>query len=86
MTANQIKEVVEQHKNKIDISSRAKVTWTCQFVEDLLRAELEHLKKTKPTATVTISEVEKAIQTVKELWFSIDDMDTDELVKERIWN
>lgn len=86
MKAEQLKKVVKDHKRFIDLSSRGHVTWTCQFVEDLLRAELEHVKETEPQATVTIAELEKGIEAVKSLWFGIEDMDTDELVKARIWN
>lgn len=85
MKAEQLKKVVENHKKNIDITSRAKVTWTCQFVEDLLREELAYLKETEPEAIVTISELERGIDVVKQLWFDIDEMDTDELVKEQIW-
>ena len=85
MKAEQLKKVVENHKKNIDITSRAKVTWTCQFVEDLLREELEYMKETEPEAIVTISELERSIDIVKQLWFDIDEMDTDELVKEQIW-
>ena len=86
MKPEQLKKVVEDHKRFIDLSDRAHVTWTCQFVEDLLRAELEHVKETEPQATVTIAELEKGIEAVKSLWFGIEDMETDELVKAQIWN
>ena len=86
MRAEQLKKVVEDHKRFIDLSNRAHVTWTCQFVEDLLSAELKHVKETEPQATVTIAELEKGIEAVKNLWFGIDDMDADEIVKARIWN
>lgn len=85
MKAEQLKKIVEDHKRFIDLSDRGHVTWTCQFVEDLLRAELEYVKETEPQATVTIAELEKGIEAVKSLWFGIEDMDTDELVKARIW-
>ena len=85
MRAEQLKEVVNNHKRFIDIDSRASVTYTCQFVEDLLRAELEHVKETEPQATVTIRELETTIRTVMGLWCDIDDMETEELVKAEIW-
>lgn len=84
--AEQLKKVVENHQRFIDLSDRAHVTWSCQFVEDLLRAELEHVKETEPQATTTIKELEKGIEAVKSLWFSIEDMETDDLVKLHIWN
>lgn len=85
MKAEQLKKVVEDHKRFIDLSDRGHVTWSCQFVEDLLRAELEYIKETEPQATVTIMELEKGIEVVKSLWFGIEDMETDELVKVQIW-
>ena len=86
MKAEQLKSVVDNHKKYIDVLSRAKVTWTCQFVEDLLREELEYLKENEPRAFVSIDELEKAIRSVQDLWFSIEDMDTNELVKQNIWD
>ena len=86
MKAEQLKNVVDNHKKYIDVSSRAKVTWTCQFVEDLLREELEYFKENEPRAFVSIDELEKAIRSVRDLWFSIEDMDTNELVKQNIWD
>jgi len=86
MEAKQLKKVVDNHKRFIDLSSRGQVAYTCQFVEDLLRAELEHIKATEPQAVNTIAELEKGIEAVKSLWFGIEDMDTNELVKEHIWN
>ena len=86
MKAEQLKGVVDTHKRHIDLSSRSKVTWTCQFVEDLLREELDYLKENEPMAFNSIRDLETAIRTVQELWFDIDDMDTNELVKHRIWN
>lgn len=86
MKAEQLKKVVENHERFIDISSRGQVTYTCQFVEDLLRAELEHVKETEPQATVTIAELKKGIEAVKSLWFGIEDMETEELIKAKIWN
>ena len=61
MKVEQLKKVVENHKRFIDLSSRGKVTYTCQFVEDLLKEELEYIKETEPQAIVTISELEKGI-------------------------
>lgn len=86
MKAEQLKKVVEDHKRFIDLSDRAHVTWACQFVEDLLRAELEDVKETEPQATVTIAELEKGIEAVKSLWFEIEDMETNDLVKAHIWD
>lgn len=86
MKIEQLKGVVDTHKKYIDVSSRAKVTWTCQFVEDLLREELEYLKENEPRAFVSIDELEKAIRSVQDLWFDIEDMDTNELVKQHIWD
>lgn len=86
MKAEQLKNVVDIHKNYIDVSSRAKVTWACQFVEDLLREELNYLKENEPMAFNSIRDLEVAVRTVQELWFDIEDMDTNELVKHNIWN
>ena len=86
MKMEQLKSVVHNHKKHIDVSSRAKVTWTCQFVEDLLREELEYLKENEPRAFVSINELEKTIRSVQDLWFDIEDMDTNELVKQHIWD
>lgn len=86
MKPEQLKKVVEDHKRYIDLYNRAHVTWTCQFVEDLLRAELEHIKETEPYATATITELEKGIETVKNLWWGIEEMETSDIMKAHIWN
>jgi ubiquitin C-terminal hydrolase len=86
MTPKQLKEVVNNHKRYFDIDSRTNVTYICQFVEDLLREELEYTKETEPQAIVSIRELEIAIRTVMSLWCDIEDMDTDELIKEHIWD
>ena len=86
MRAEQLKEVVEKHDRYIDISNRAKVTYTCQFVEDLLYEELEYIKETSPYATVTIAELETTIRTVMSLWSDIEDMETEDIMKAKIWN
>ena len=86
MRVEQLKEVVENHNKYIDISSRAKVTYTCKFVEDLLREELDHLKETEPQAFVSIRELENAIRTVMYLGYDIEDMETEDIMKAKIWN
>lgn len=86
MTPAQLKKVVTDHQRFLDIPNRAKVTYSCDFIEDLLREELEYLKKNVPRAFVSIRELETAINVVVSLGYSIDEMETDELVKERIWN
>ena len=86
MKANQLKKVVENHKKYIDLSCRAKVEYTCQFIEDLLKEELKYLKETEPQAVASIVELEKGIEAVKSLYFTIDDIETSEIVKERIWS
>ena len=86
MTPAQLKKVVDSHKHRIDASSRMMVTNVCQFVEDLLAEELVYLKEADPTAVADIADMEKAVESVKQLWYGIDNMETDDLVKERIWN
>ena len=86
MKAEQLKMVVEKHKRFVDIPSRANVTYICQFVEDLLKAELKHIKESEPEAVVTIAELERTIDTVKDLWCDIEEMKTEDLVKVNIWN
>ena len=86
MKAEQLKMVVEKHKRFVDIPSRANVTYICQFVEDLLKAELKHIKESEPEAVATITELEKSIDTVKDLWCDIEEMRTEDLVKANIWN
>lgn len=85
MTAEQLKKVVDYHKRFIDIPSRSSVSCTCDFVEDLLKAELDYLKEYEPRAIVTMREINTAIQVLSSLYHDIEDMDTEELIKAEIW-
>jgi hypothetical protein len=86
MTPKQIKKVVENHQRVLDINSRVALSECCWIVEDLLEEEIKYLEETEPTATTTISEMKMAREVIRNLYHSIDDMDTNELVKEHIWD
>lgn len=86
MKAEQIKKVVENHRKVIDIHSRCALTETIWIVEDLLEEEIKHMEETEPQATTTIDDMKRAREVLRNLYHNIDDMDTDELVKARIWN
>ena len=86
MTPAQLKKVVESHNRVIDIPNRLSVTEMIYLVEDLLVEEIKHLEEKEPYAATTIAETKKAREIVKDLYHSIDGMDTNELVKEHIWN
>lgn len=86
MTPTQLKKVIENHNRVINIPNRLSVTEMIYLVEDLLVEEIKYLEEKEPCATKTIAETKRAREIVRDLYHSIDGMDTNELVKERIWN
>lgn len=86
MDAKQIKKVVENHQKVIDIHSRVALSECCWIVEDLLDEEIKFMEENDPKATTTIDEMKIAREVLRNLYHSIDNIETDELVKEHIWN
>lgn len=86
MKPSQLKKVVENNRKRLAINSRCELTNMIWLVEELLEAEIKCLKEEEPTATTTIHEAEIARETLRDLYSKIDGMDTNELVKEHIWN
>lgn len=86
MRAEQIKKVVEKNRKRLNINSRVDLTDMIWLVEDLLKEEIEYLEENEPQATTTIEQTKIAKEIVNDLWNKIEDMDTNELVKEHIWN
>ena len=86
MTPSQLKKAVEDNRKRIPINSRAELTNMIWLVEDLLEAEIKYLEEYEPSATTTINETKIAREAVRDLYSKVDGMDTNDLVKERIWN
>lgn len=86
MTAEQLKEVVTKHRKYIDIDSRVRLEDMILLVEDLLREELKNLQDNEPYATVLIRQTAEAIQGVKDLYNTIESMETEDIVKASIWD
>lgn len=86
MRAEQIKKVVEKHRKYIDIVSRTELEEMISVCESLLEEEIEDLKENHPEATRTLDETKIAREVLRNLWHGVEDMDTDELTKQDIWN
>ena len=86
MKAEQIKKVVEKHRKYINIDSRTELEEMIAVCESLLEEEIKDLKENHPEATRTLNETKIAREVLRNLWHEVDDMDTDELVKQDIWN
>lgn len=86
MRVEQLKKVVEKHRKYIDIDSRTELEEMIAVCESLLEEEIAYLEKEEPQATRTLDETRIAREVLRNLWHDVEDMDTDELVKQDIWN
>lgn len=86
MRAEQLKDVVERNKKYISIDSRVELEQMIEVVENLLEEEIKYLQKEEPQATTSLDDYKKAREVLRSLYHDIDDMETTELVKAKIWN
>lgn len=86
MKVEQLKEVIEKNRKYIDIDNRVHLEDMVTLVEDLLKAELEDLKENEPYAVVSIRQAAEAIQGVRDLYNSLESMETEEIGKAGIWS
>lgn len=69
MNAKELKEVVNDNKKYLDIPDRSTMTQMIYFVSELLEK----------------GEFKEAAMQTRELANELDNMDTEEIIKERIW-
>ena len=86
MRAEQLKKVVEKHKKYIDIVSRTELEEMIAVCESLLEEEIAYLEKEDPQATRTLDETKIAREVLRNLWHDVEDMKTEEIIKQDIWN
>ena len=86
MKAEQIKKVVEKHRKHINIDSRTELEEMIAVCESLLEEEIAYLEKEEPQATRTLDETRIAREVLRNLWHDVEDMETEEIIKAKIWN
>ena len=82
MKAEQLKIVVDKHKKYIDIPSRSALQEMIFVTESLLEEEIKHQEESHPGSAAA---ARMAREILRELYNTVDNMDTAELVKLNIW-